>query len=107
MKHRYCRRRHSLTPPRQNIIPPRSRTSPVGSIYDDSGSRSVIGKRVGPYLVLRDAEGLRHLARINSVALASETDPMGDDLILIIAGRPVRVLATLDEVMEWLGIPAD
>lgn len=63
------------------------------------------GERFGPYLLLRDAAGLRHLARINSVALVSETDEIGDDVCLVVSGRPIRLQdTTLDEVMTWLGV---
>lgn len=67
---------------------------------------STTGQRIGGYLLLTDTEGLRHLARISSVSLASETDPCGDELCLVISGRPVRVLASLDEYLEWIGAGA-
>ena len=65
---------------------------------------TVSGARVGPYLLLRDQAGLRHIARINSVTLVSEADEVGDETILVISSRPIRLSATLDEVMDWLGV---
>ena len=65
------------------------------------------GTRVGPYLLLRDQQGLRHIARINSVTLVSEADEVGDETILVISSRPIRLSATLDEVMDWLGVSSD
>jgi hypothetical protein len=62
------------------------------------------GTRIGPYLLLRDQAGLRHIARINSVSLVSEIDEVGDETMLIISSRPIRLSATIDEVLEWFGV---
>lgn len=37
-----------------------------------SGKRDT-GERIGPYLLLRDQSGLRHLARMNLVSLVSKS----------------------------------
>ena len=62
------------------------------------------GTRIGPYLLLRDQSGLRHLARINSVSLVSEIDEIGDETLMVISSRPIRLSATIDEVLGWLGV---
>ncbi|GEO42029.1 hypothetical protein SAE02_61770 [Skermanella aerolata] len=70
----------------------------------DALTGSMTGTRIGPYLLLRDQSGLRHLARINSVSLVSEIDEIGDETMLIISSRPIRLSASLDEVLDWLGV---
>lgn len=70
----------------------------------DASAGTISGMRIGPYLLLRDQSGLRHLARINSVSLVSEIDEMGDETLMVIASPPVRLSATLDDVLGWLGV---
>jgi hypothetical protein len=60
-------------------------------------------ERVGAYMLLRDADGLRHLARISAMSLVSETDPVGDEVCLIVSGRPIRIHACLADVLKRLG----
>lgn len=68
-----------------------------------SGKRGT-GERIGPYLLLRDQSGLRHLARMNSVRLVSEIDEIGGETLMVISSRPIRLAASLDEVLAWLGV---
>lgn len=70
-------------------------------------SGTVTGTRVGVYLLLRDQDELRHIARINSVSLVSEADEIGDETILVVSSRLIRLSATIDEVLDWLDVPAD
>jgi hypothetical protein len=72
---------------------------------------SVSGTRVGPHhLLLRDADGCRHLVRIGSLSVASEPDPSGHDVVVVISGRAITLHDTsIDDVMGWLnihGVPA-
>jgi hypothetical protein len=60
-------------------------------------------ERAGTYMLLRDADGLRHLARVSAMSLVSETAPVGDEVCLIVSGRPLRIHAGLTDVLKWLG----
>jgi len=59
--------------------------------------------RVGRYVLVRDAIGLRHAIRPGSVVILSDADELEDETILQLpGGRCPRILASMDEVMAWL-----
>lgn len=62
------------------------------------------GERIGSYVFLIDADGLRHAVRSNSVIVASDSDVSRDETVLQVGGgRVIRVAASLDEVLHWFG----
>lgn len=65
----------------------------------------VCGQRVGGFLVLTDAEGLRHALRPGAVMAASDTDESQTTTCLqCTGGRTILVQVCLDEVLSWLGL---
>lgn len=61
------------------------------------------GERIGSFLVLVDSSGCRHLVRVGSVQLVSDTDPCQSDTTVVVAGRPLHIPLPLDEVAVWIG----
>ncbi|AWN41801.1 hypothetical protein U8607_13320 [Methylobacterium durans] len=57
-------------------------------------------RRVGNYLQVQDGEGCRHLLRVTSVQALSDTDPLRNETFITAAGRTIRVLQPLDEIVE-------
>lgn len=74
------------------------------TVSSDTLGGGVTGERHGAYLILRDQEGLMHIARLSSLSLASQIDPLDDEWILVVSGRPIRVSCGFDDVLEWLDI---
>ena len=58
------------------------------------------GARVGRYVVLHDADGLRHAIAL-SAAIAVLELAEGGCVLLIPGGRMVRLESSLEEVLEW------
>lgn len=54
------------------------------------------------FLLLVDEEGCRHLIRVEAVQLASDVDLCRDSLVLVVAGRGIRVPRPLDHVLGLL-----
>lgn len=59
--------------------------------------------RSGAYLLVVDDEGRRHLIRRSAIMLVSDEDPVGDTSLLTVAGRTIRIPASLDVVVDALG----
>lgn len=59
--------------------------------------------RVGGYVVFIDNEGRRHALRPHSISCVSETDPLGDEVMLTIGmSRTILVREPLDSVLRLL-----
>lgn len=61
--------------------------------------------RRGPHLLIVDTEDRRHLVRISSIQIASDTDGFHDTTTLMVAGRPITVPEPLDAVLEAMTGP--
>jgi hypothetical protein len=62
------------------------------------------GRRVGPFVVVVDGDGVRHAVRLGAVLALSDGDEMRDATVIQFAGgRAVRVPAPLEEVVRWFG----
>ncbi len=58
-------------------------------------------RRAG-FLIVTDAEGLRHAIRVGAVIGIHEVDVMGDDVVVQLpGGRGFTVQASLDQVIDW------
>ncbi len=61
------------------------------------------GCRIGPWIVFRDEEGLRHAVRQTAVLTSSEADEFGGTSAITMAGgRRAVVRQTFDIVPGWL-----
>lgn len=58
--------------------------------------------RLGPYLVVVDESGCRHLIRITAIQVLSDRDPCADSTSIIIAGRALTIPRPLDQVVLML-----
>ena len=58
--------------------------------------------RRGPFLCIRDSDGLRHLIRISSVQLVSDADPLADAVLLTAANRTLHLPFPLEEIAAAL-----
>ena len=64
---------------------------------------AVSGRRIGPFLLLVDCDGMRHAVRLGSVMALSDGDEAQDTTVVQFpGGRSLRILAPLEEVLDWL-----
>lgn len=56
-------------------------------------------EQIGPYVVLKDDGGRRHVVRRTSVQLMSDEDELQDATLLTAAGRTLRIPLPLDVVV--------
>ncbi len=62
----------------------------------------VSGERVGPFIVFRDSDGLRHAVRLGAVLAISDADDQQGMTWLSISGRrQVIIHAPLEDVLRW------
>ena len=62
----------------------------------------VDGGRFGPFIVLRDQDGLRHAVRQGAILSISEVDDDGGcTFIAMHGGRSALVRRTFDQVIAW------
>jgi hypothetical protein len=54
------------------------------------------------YLLLVDADGLRHVVRVSAIQLLSDGDQCRDTTIAIIAGRALTIPLPLDDFLGQL-----
>ena len=59
------------------------------------------GQRLGPLIVFRDEDGMRHAVRQASIMAVSESDGGGCTVIQLAGNRSVTVDRTFDEVLAW------
>lgn len=59
------------------------------------------GLRIGRFVIVRDADGLRHAIALSAAIAVCELVE-GGCVLLIPGGRLVRLDAGLEEVLEWL-----
>ncbi|GEP05281.1 hypothetical protein [Methylobacterium oxalidis] len=59
-------------------------------------------RRLGSYLQVQDGDGCRHLLRVTSVQALSDTDPLRNETFITAAGRTIRVLQPLDQIVELI-----
>ena len=59
------------------------------------------GSRIGRFVLFRDVDGTRHALVAASVAAACEADD-GETVMMLPAGKLIRVPQQLDVVLNWL-----
>ena len=66
----------------------------------------VSGRRLsGGYVLLVDADGLRHAVRQGAVLALSDADDAQNATVAQLAGgRTLTILASLDEVLGWISL---
>lgn len=65
-------------------------------------SLAALGRRVGPFVLFADDEGLRHAIRLQGVLAVSDADAVQDTTTMLIpGGRVVLVREPLEEVLGW------
>lgn len=65
-------------------------------------SLAAIGRRVGPFVLFADDDGLRHAIRLHGVLALSDADSVHDATTMLMpGGRVVLVREPLEEVLEW------
>ena len=65
-------------------------------------SLTALGRRVGPFVLFADEEGLRHAIRLHGVLGISDADAIQDTTIMLMpGGRVVVIREPLDEVLGW------
>lgn len=63
----------------------------------------VSGERCGPFLILKDENGLRHAVRQNCIlALSDGSDEQDITVAQLPGGRSMTIHANLEEVLTWL-----
>jgi len=55
-------------------------------------------------LMLADGDGIRHVIRIGSIQLLSDTDPCRDSTTAVVAGRPLMIPQPLDDVLAQISM---
>jgi hypothetical protein len=57
----------------------------------------------GPgFLLVRDADGLRHVIRASSIQMMSDADPCCDTTVAVISGRNLIIPQPLDELLDMI-----
>lgn len=59
-------------------------------------------QRWGPYLLLRDEQGRRHLIRLGAVQMLADVDEFHDTTVVVVAGRSITVPCPLDDLLACL-----
>lgn len=54
------------------------------------------------YILLEDADGLRHVVRVSSIQMLSDSDQCRDATVAVVAGRGFSVPVPLDELLGRL-----
>ncbi len=61
-----------------------------------------LGMRCGPFVILKDEEGLRHAVRQAAILAISDTDDTSSSTVIQLAGNRTAVIrCSLDRVLEW------
>lgn len=61
-----------------------------------------MGRRVGPFVLFADDDGLRHAVKLGVVMALSDTDTLQTaTLMMMPGGRTVLIREPLDEVAKW------
>lgn len=61
-----------------------------------------LGMRCGPFVILKDEEGLRHAVRQAAILAISDTDDTSSSTVIQLAGNRTSVIrCSLDRVLEW------
>lgn len=55
------------------------------------------------YVGLVDIDGLRHVIRVSSIQMLSDSDQCRDMTVAVVAGRSIPLPTPLDEVLGLLG----
>jgi hypothetical protein len=62
----------------------------------------VAGQRLGPFIVFRDEDGLRHAVRQGAIMTISETGETGESTFIQLTGqRSATVHRSFDQVLAW------
>ena len=65
-------------------------------------SLAAIGRRVGPFVLFADDDGLRHAIRLQGVLAVSDADAVHEtSTMLMPGGRVVLIREPLEEVLGW------
>ena len=65
-------------------------------------SLSALGRRVGPFVLFADDDGLRHAIRLHGVLAVSDADAFHDTTTIVMpGGRVVLIRESLEEVLGW------
>lgn len=65
-------------------------------------SLAALGRRLGPFVLFADANGLRHAVRLGLVVALSDADEHQDATIMMMpGGRLVMIGESLEEVVGW------
>ena len=59
-------------------------------------------ERYGPYIEFKGENGIRYVARVNSVALVADVDEMAVESYVTVAGCRILVRTALEEFREAL-----
>ena len=63
----------------------------------------VSGERLGPFLLLKDQNGLRHAIRLSCLlALSDGSDEQDVTVAQLPGGRSITIHVNLEEVLTWL-----
>lgn len=65
-------------------------------------NEEVLGRLPRRLVIVTDDEGCRHLVPTCAIQLVSDADLFRDSVILVIAGRAIRIPRTLDHVLGVL-----
>lgn len=60
-------------------------------------------ERLGPYLVVVNGDGLRHLIRIGAIQMLSDGDLCRDTTVIVVAGRAIVVAEPFDQLAKMIG----
>ena len=65
-------------------------------------SLATLGRRVGPFVLFADDDGLRHAIRLHGVLALSDADDLQMATVMLMpGGRVVMIREPLDEVLGW------
>lgn len=65
-------------------------------------SMVAVARRVGPFVLFADRDGLRHAIRLQGVLALCDADELRDSTVMVISGGRVAVIPEpLEEVLAW------
>jgi len=65
-------------------------------------STAATGRRMGPFVMFADNDGLRHAVRLGSVLALSDADACCETTLLLMpGGRVLLIQFPLNEVLQW------
>jgi hypothetical protein len=61
-------------------------------------------ERIGAFIEVIDEDGMRNLVRITAIQRVCDVDEFKEESYLTVAGRPILIRASLDEVRKVLSV---